>query len=312
MSPKLLGKNARPMIFGEVLYDLFPDNREIPGGAPFNVAMHLAAFGEKPWMVSRVGDDNRGERITQRMKSWGMDTQFIQQDREHETGVVSVTIKRGEPVYKIIPGVAWDFIEEPPEEKLPDRKQVALLYQGTLALRNLHSRTSFEAVQKKLSAPAFVDLNLRRPWYNVERIDKACSTAKWLKLNRAELHEIVGTGLQSVEKDLIKLRQRWNIPTIIVTDGKNGAYISEKGKPAVGISPKRVRGVVDTVGAGDGFSAVTLLGLLRGWPLDVTMERAVEFASRICQINGALPPSHEWYSETLNSWNEKHDKRSKR
>ena len=48
---------ARPAVFGEVLFDCFADGTRVLGGAPFNVAWHLQAFGEAPLFVSRVGDD---------------------------------------------------------------------------------------------------------------------------------------------------------------------------------------------------------------------------------------------------------------
>ena len=55
--------SSRPCIFGEVLYDHFPDGSRVLGGAPFNVAWHLQAFGLAPRFISRVGDDAEGRKL---------------------------------------------------------------------------------------------------------------------------------------------------------------------------------------------------------------------------------------------------------
>ena len=67
-------KRNRPIIFGEVLFDCFPDGSRVLGGAPFNVAWHLQAFGAEPLFVSRVGNDPMGRKIRDAMLQWGMDT----------------------------------------------------------------------------------------------------------------------------------------------------------------------------------------------------------------------------------------------
>ena len=64
------------VLFGEMLADAFPD-RTVPGGAPFNVARHLAAFGQWPLLISRLGNDALGRQMLDDMKEWGMDTSAI-------------------------------------------------------------------------------------------------------------------------------------------------------------------------------------------------------------------------------------------
>ncbi|MFH0882203.1 MAG: PfkB family carbohydrate kinase [bacterium] len=302
MAPKALGKKSRPVIFGEVLFDLFPSGQDVLGGAPFNVAMHLAALGESPLMITRVGADRRGKLVRERMVSWKMDTSQLQMDREHETGFVQVSFENKEPHYSITPGVAWDFIEPPSGNSAPDHKHTALLYHGTLALRYLRSRKTLAELQRSLNVPTFVDLNLRNPWYNSEKIEMACSHARWLKLNRAELKELTGGVQQSIVKDLEVMRRKWDIAVIVVTDGANGAVYSQKDREPIAVKPKPLRDLVDTVGAGDAFSAVLIIGLLKGWDAERTVKRATEFASRVCTILGALPNIKAWYQSTLEAW----------
>ena len=77
------------LLFGEILIDRFPD-REVLGGAPFNVARHLHAFGCTPVLITRVGQDAAGARLLQTLKSAGMTTHGVQLDFVHHTGVVEV------------------------------------------------------------------------------------------------------------------------------------------------------------------------------------------------------------------------------
>ena len=69
-----------PLIFGEVLFDCFPDGSEVPGGAPFNVAWNLQAFHQQPYFISRVGNDRQGDQIRSLMRSWSMHSDFLQLD----------------------------------------------------------------------------------------------------------------------------------------------------------------------------------------------------------------------------------------
>ena len=100
------GNGTRACIFGEVLFDHFPDGRRVLGGAPFNVAWHLQAFGEAPFLVSRVGDDEEGDEVRSAMRAWGMDPAGLQTVRapglpamlpDHETADTHPPA-HGEPV----------------------------------------------------------------------------------------------------------------------------------------------------------------------------------------------------------------------
>ena len=80
-------KNRTVALFGEVLVDVFPD-REILGGAPFNVARHLQAFGASPILITRTGNDKTREALLSEMDRLGMDQRDIQNDMNHPSGRV--------------------------------------------------------------------------------------------------------------------------------------------------------------------------------------------------------------------------------
>jgi fructokinase len=124
-----------PLVFGEVLFDEFPDGTRVLGGAPFNVAWHLKGLGVDPRIVSAVGDDTAGREVLERMEAWGLDASGIQVDTEHPTGRVLVTTGPGDNRFEIPLGQAWDAIDRRQAERAV-RETPPLLYHGTLALRS--------------------------------------------------------------------------------------------------------------------------------------------------------------------------------
>jgi fructokinase len=173
-----------PVMFGEVLFDHFPDGHVVLGGAPFNVAWHLQAFAQAPMVVSRVGNDPLGHRIRQAMETWAMSTAGLQLDSQHPTGTVDVTFSAGEPSYDIVKDRAWDFIND---QLLPPLDDMALLYHGSLALRSPVSRHAVEVMQQHDEVPVFIDINLREPWWTRDDVLSLLRRARWAKMNEDEL-----------------------------------------------------------------------------------------------------------------------------
>ncbi|MEZ5502447.1 MAG: PfkB family carbohydrate kinase [Halioglobus sp.] len=168
-------------VFGEVLFDEFPDGNRLLGGAPFNVAWHLQALGESPRLVSRVGDDARGDQVRAAMADWGLDTGFLQTDPRRPTGRVAVTITDGEPAYNIVPDCAYDHIET---VSLPPG---GLLYHGSLAARADASADTLRQLRAAGPRQVFIDVNLRPPWWRRAAVLQWLQGAHWVKLNSAEL-----------------------------------------------------------------------------------------------------------------------------
>ena len=121
------------LVFGEALFDSFADGKQVLGGVPFNVAWHLQALGDHPVFISRIGNDELGQKILSTMRDWCMDTQSVQIEDVHQTGQVEVTIIDNEPHCSITPNCAYDFISTKVMKDLPDS---GILYHGTLGLRN--------------------------------------------------------------------------------------------------------------------------------------------------------------------------------
>lgn len=297
-------EQARPVIFGEVLFDLFPDGQRVLGGAPFNVAWHLQGFGLKPLLISRIGRDARGDELLQRMEAWGMDLRGLQQDDAHPTGQVEVRMREGGHDFHILPDQAYDFIQSEPALQLLEGNGLGMLYMGSLVGRGAVSRASLDSLLRRLRLPIFVDINLRPPWWNLARVEGSLARARWAKLNDEELRELVGREAGDDEERQAQaelLRTRFDLELVILTLGARGADFISAGSRLHG-DPVPVSQLVDTVGAGDAFSAVTLLGLTHGWPRERILARSLAFASRICAQRGATADDRELYQALRREW----------
>lgn len=296
------GLPGRPLLFGEVLFDEFQDGSAVLGGAPFNVAWHLQAFGLVPLLISRVGEDELGRELLGRMHAHGLDTRGIQRDPHHPTGRVRVLLDEGQPLFSILPDQAYDYIAQ---DALPDIGEAgcALLYHGSLALRHTVSREALERL-RETGLPVFIDINLRPPWWERDAVETLLHGGRWLKLNNDELAELTGADpgdgtalLEGAEH----LRAQFGLQTVIVTRGAAGVLaVTADGQ--VQSSAAAVPVLADTVGAGDGFSAVMLLGIARGWSLATTLHRAAGFAAALCAIRGAVPADTALYKDCLREW----------
>lgn len=302
--------SPRPVMFGEVVFDRFPDGSAVLGGAPFNVAWHLRGFGENPLFISRVGDDEAGRRVRLAMHNWDMDCAGLQIDPEHPTGAVHIQLVDGEPVFDILPKQAYDYITL---AEVPPLDLVAFIYHGSLALRSAESHATLESLVRRRTTSVFLDVNLRAPWWSVAEIQRWMVYADWVKLNRHELEQLApgvngGLGISEGHDDALtrarRLIARYDLRGLLLTLGEAGALALTAKGDSESVTPASTTEVIDTVGAGDAFTSVFLLGHLRNWPLAVTLQRAQDFASAIVGVRGATVADHSFYQCFLNHWNE--------
>jgi len=288
----------RVCIFGEVLFDHFPDGKRVLGGAPFNVAWHLQAFGLAPRFISRVGADAEGEAVLAAMRDWGMDTQAVQIDDRRPTGRVTVHIVDDEPAYDIVADCAYDAIESEPDQ-VPDG---AFIYHGTLAIRAARSRQTLDAITSEADPGLiFLDVNLRPPWWDADSVMTRVRASDWVKLNSDELDTLDSNGTGSATQGSEFLAKN-TLKGLIVTMGADGARAFTADGESFLVRPGSTVSLVDTVGAGDAFTAVTILGIISGWPLPLTLERAQTFASQIVGRRGATVAENAFYKPLLNAW----------
>lgn len=286
----------RPVIFGEILFDHFPDGSRVAGGAPFNVAWHLAAFGLNPLLISALGPDQEGRELCRRLSAWGMDTSAIE-EKKQPTGRVEISFKGGEPQFAIVPEQAYDFITTP---LLAADLNCGLLYHGSLALRSKVSRQSLLTLRQQLQAPVFLDVNLRPPWWQRDTVISLIEHADWVKLNQDELAAL--SGSEDLSEASRRLLNECGPRHLFITRGANGAVAITAAGEKQEILPGGESKMIDPVGAGDAFSSVLILGLLRGWSLRHQLAAAQDFAEKVIGLRGATSENADFYAQFKNNW----------
>ncbi len=279
--------------FGEVLWDLFPEGPRF-GGAPANFACHAAVLGAEVSLVSAVGGDPRGQEALKILRAYGVDTSLVQSIADAQTGSVGVDLdEKGKPSYTIHEGSAWDRIAWGAE--LAERVgQANAVYFGTLGQRSEISRASIRRaldVAVATGVHRVLDINLREPFFDGAMIRESVEYASVLKLSDDELVQVSDAcGIDPGDRGEATLRvllERFSLDMVVLTQGADGALlvtpddtIDQPGIPTE---------IVDTVGAGDSFTASFVVGMLRGEDLGKIVHDACELAAAVCAQAGAVP-----------------------
>lgn len=301
---------TRVAVFGEMLVDQF-ESGAVVGGAPFNVARHLAAFGHAPLMISAVGSDAPAQTLLAELARFAMDHSGVQVSPDRLSGLVDVVMQaNGDHQFSIRSDSAWDCIE------LTKARTAALslvpsgyLYAGSLALRSPLSRATSLALMQAHAGPIYLDLNWRAGHVTQEVALQAIGLANTLKVNDQELTMLYQwLGIDANEgllqpHSVRQLLRHFSLNLLLVTCGAEGAlaFDGEGQRIAQGHNTRALR-LIDTVGAGDAFSAVVLAGLLRAWDMPTTLQRANAFAGHICETRGAVPADLNAYAQWTASW----------
>ncbi len=277
---------------GEILWDLFPDGKQL-GGAPANFAYCSSLLGDVGIAASRVGDDAGGREALQKLASLGLETSFIQIDSNRPTGTVKVCVdQRGEPAFEITESVAWDFLKCDSEWQSLAQKADAVCF-GSLAQRAPRSRETIRSFLEAVrpGTARIFDVNLRQAFYSAEVLSQSIELADILKLNHEELPRVMkaldlppGGGEESCAQNI---RNEYKLKLVCVTRGARGSLL------VTGNGSHQHTGfqvpVVDTVGAGDAFTAALVHHFLRGSSLAAMNEAANRMGSWVASHAGATP-----------------------
>ena len=279
---------------GEVLWDLLLTGPQL-GGAPANFAYHAHALGAEAQVITRVGNNDYGREIIRRFREMGLPDRTVQIDEAAPTGTAKVELSgNGLAHFTIQENVAWDYISTTPEALAAAREAHAICF-GSLAQRSEPSRSTIQQLVAAAPADALrvFDINLRQQFYSRGLIERSLQLANVLKLNDdellslAEMFGLTGTTEHQVEC----LARTFRLRVVALTRGANGSLLYQKEKDEARWSncPSRPVKVVDTVGAGDSFTAALVLGLLRKMDLDEINTFANDVARYVCSQAGATP-----------------------
>ncbi|WP_010135839.1 carbohydrate kinase family protein [Ochrovirga pacifica] len=277
--------------FGEVLWDVFPDEKKI-GGAPLNVAVRLQSLGNNVSIISSVGNDLDGKNILDFVAKAQVNSQEIQTHLSEQTGSVTVNLDtEGSASYEIDHPRAWDKIQLTEGNQQMVKRADAFVY-GSLSARDQVSKNTLTTLLQ-LAPYKIFDVNLRKPYYSFALLNKLMQEADFIKFNDDEILEIAAyykTTNNSIEEAIDCIVKETNTATICVTQGSKGAVLYSDGK--LYSNSGYAITVVDTVGAGDSFLATLVDQLLK----ETDPQNAIDLA---CAM-GALVASHKGATPKIN------------
>ncbi len=281
---------VRIVSIGEIIWDVIGQS-EYLGGAPLNFAAHARKLGHEVSLIGAVGDDERGRRALESLARWGISTDFVQVIPGKRTGTAEVELSPdGKPMFRINRPAAYDFVDLSPDAVARVVElQPNWIYFGTLY------HTSKQALERTLrllgeipSAKRFYDVNLRDGNWNLGTVETLASLANVIKLSDAEA-EFLDASLDSdsiqgsVEHFCHRWSEQYSCKTICITFGERGCGIYKNGIYTE-VPGSKVE-VVDTVGAGDAFSAAFVHGLEQGWD----SRRCGEFSNVLAALVASRP-----------------------
>lgn len=252
---------TKVLSFGAIVWDVINDTEYI-GGAPLNVAAHLAKWGIESYMISRVGNDRLGIMAIKEADNLGIKTSYIQKDPIYHTGIAICSIDSdGIAKYEIPDDAAYNYIEYPQslKEDIGDIEYDAF-YFGTFEQRGAVSLRSLKRILNTFRFKnVFCDFNIRQNFHPTDVIVYSLQNSNIVKMNEQEA-EVISTQLYgSYEGDEgfgRRISSDYGIKIVCITKGSEGYSLIYNGQFST--YHANIVHVCDTIGAGDAFSAAFL------------------------------------------------------
>jgi fructokinase len=299
-------------VIGEALIDLVPSGppgeyRAHPGGSPFNVAVALARLRNRTALMARLGDHGFGRLLRQTATTEGVDLDAAARAAEPTTLAVVSIDGPGQATYEFyLQGTAdWQWSIAELHRRPTDS---AILHFGSIASWTPPGSKCIDQLvgEVRASNGALVsyDPNIRPPVLGTpargrEVVERSVRRAHVVKASREDLEWLYpSSGVDDVGR-------RWNElgpALVVITDGPDGAIAYRNGAEPLRRPGRKIQ-LVDTIGAGDAFTAGLLSGLVRrdlhapervaalsDAALIDTVDEAVLVSALTCERAGADPP----------------------
>ena len=281
---------------GEILVDYFPDGKRL-GGAPFNFITHMQRLSFPTMFVTRIGRDHDADEILQFLKKIEMDLTWIQQDDEHPTGSVTVHFRDdGSHSFTAAENTAQDYLVA---SEIPEQQTPKALFFGTFGQRHSVAAAAHDQMLSRMKGRTklFCDLNIRPPFFTKEIVEQSLRFCDVLKISEEDISFLyrIFFHLPQNPYDVVRmLMDKYDIEHVYLTRGSEGSLLFE-GNKKIAIDAAKAN-VVNTVGAGDAYSAIVVAGMVLNWESQMILERASIFSAAICEEAAAIPAKDEFYN----------------
>ena len=278
---------------GEALFDIVNHEPRL-GGAPLNVACHAHQLaqphGGRGVIVSRIGQDELGNRAIELIGQRGMTTDFLETDPDRPTGRVYVHLNDpSEPTYEVVPGVAWDNLQFDPDLEDLAQHCDAVCF-GTLAQRDAQTRnTLYRFLDACPHAMRLLDVNLRADFDDARLLQRSLERATHLKLNQHEW-PVVTRLLGLAPEPRALLAKHPHLQMVALTRGSEGVELITPNETVHSQSahyPQEEHH--DSVGAGDACAAGLLVAQYLRKSLSQTADLAHHCGAFVASQSGATP-----------------------
>ena len=304
MDPVDPSKNFTVIGLGELLWDMFPEGKQL-GGAPANFAYMTSLLGDEGIVASRVGSDALGRAAGRRLERLGLRASYLQLDPAHPTGTVNVSVDpAGQPTFEIAESSAWDFFEWTPEWRALAERADAVCF-GSLAQRSPQSCATIRAFLGAMrpGSTRVFDVNLRQSFYNADTLSESAKLAHIMKVNTDELATVAKLLRIPFIYDELRaaqwLRDILGLKLVCITRGAKGSLIVSADETSEHLG-FRVH-VADTVGAGDAFTAALVYHYLRHASVPTLNEAANRMGAWVASQVGATPPRDDFHLDKVRS-----------
>lgn len=304
--------NSNILVIGEALIDVVhtPDGKKqnIVGGSPANTAVALARLGVNTFMKSRTSTDGYGVIIRQYLENENVDLSLGVIGKEPST-IINAFIQNDKSAkYEANLIGASDFGWTDDELKFSD-DNFSFVHLGSLTSYVEPGASEIEKWFAKLRKDSNLllsfDPNIRHPLDGQKsedvrnRVKRLCVISHIVKASNEDFEWIFETNNY---KDCAKNLIDHGTAIVIITSGKNGAWVITSDKNEIEIPAQNIQ-VIDTIGAGDTFSAAFLAQLinqdvtslqklktLEKTALEVMLNNCAHAAGITCSRQGANPP----------------------
>ena len=261
------------------------------GGAELNVLIGCARLGLKTGWISRLGKDEFGKHIVNTVRGEGIDVGEVFLEEGYPT---SLNFKE---VQESGSGKTFYYRHKSPTETItPDILPIGYIKNAKIlhvtgvypAINQNNRDVILKAIQiaRENGVKVSFDPNIRlRLWTEEEARETIISYLPYVDYLLAGKEELELIFQTTQMETIIQELSHYSCEKVVMKDGENGASVLLDGKWLHLQAPKVVK-VVDTVGAGDGFDAGFLYGILQNWPIEKTLEFANTIGSMVVQVSG--------------------------
>jgi fructokinase len=290
----------KALSFGAVIWDGI-GAESLLGGDSLNVTANLCRLGAESFLLTRLGNDEKGRLAKARMESLGIKMKYVQMDPCHQTGYSKVILDEHHvPAYWFAENASDEYITV--DEKLLagicEEHFDIFWYSSYTQISTLSRASLYLVLEQGNFKVRFCDINIRREFYPEDMLRSSFRFADILKMNDHEAALIAATLYKKdiTEEQLAqRIQNDFDIQIFCVTKGPKGCTIYDRigGKRELPAAPFDA---VDTVGAGDAFSAAFLMHYCTtGDPIEAARQGNM-LGGFVASQHGAIPD----FSEAMN------------